>query len=229
MHGCRPCCHCADPLSALASVVHTASAAAVRAPAACAVLGQRACRQSSSIRTCSLAPRSFAQVPLAVCIRSVQAGIYPNVFQAARAIVAAAGVRGLFTGFLPTVLEDVPDMAGKCQGRVWSCRLRFSCLECCLAQWCPRCWSTLWTWRARPTRLGRPLLRPTVTGRHIALAWSATLSCQLLPALLTLLPPHFPPCSQVCCVRDDAGAAFESEWRTPRLCSRRPGHGWRGG
>eukprot|EP00887_Chlorella_sp_A99_P006829 scaffold2.g6829.t1 len=56
---------------------------------------------------------SVVKVPLAVCIRSVQAGIYPNLFAAARSIVARAGVRGLFTGFLPTVLEDVPDMAVK--------------------------------------------------------------------------------------------------------------------
>ncbi|GIL92071.1 hypothetical protein Vretimale_14952 [Volvox reticuliferus] len=56
---------------------------------------------------------SFVKVPLAVCIRSVQAGVYPNVFAAARSITAAAGPRGLFTGYLPTVLEDVPDMAIK--------------------------------------------------------------------------------------------------------------------
>ena len=56
---------------------------------------------------------SFVKVPLAVCIRSVQAGIYPNFAAAARSIVAAAGPRGLFTGYLPTVLEDVPDMAIK--------------------------------------------------------------------------------------------------------------------
>lgn len=37
------------------------------------------------------------KVPIAVCIRSVQAGVYPNVVQAARSIVQAAGVRGLFT------------------------------------------------------------------------------------------------------------------------------------
>lgn len=55
---------------------------------------------------------SFVKVPLAVCIRSVQAGVYPNVFNAARSIVKAAGPRGLFTGYLPTVLEDVPDMVG---------------------------------------------------------------------------------------------------------------------
>mmetsp|Transcript_13587 Transcript_13587/g.23888 ORF Transcript_13587/g.23888 Transcript_13587/m.23888 type:complete len:445 (-) Transcript_13587:491-1825(-) len=56
---------------------------------------------------------SVVKVPLAVCIRSVQAGVYPNAFAACRSIVSAAGVRGLFTGFLPTVLEDVPDMAIK--------------------------------------------------------------------------------------------------------------------
>lgn len=56
---------------------------------------------------------SVVKVPLAVCIRSVQAGVYPNVFKAASAITEAAGVRGLFTGYLPTLLEDVPDMAFK--------------------------------------------------------------------------------------------------------------------
>eukprot|EP00191_Tetraselmis_sp_GSL018_P005791 CAMPEP_0177611448 /NCGR_PEP_ID=MMETSP0419_2-20121207/20495_1 /TAXON_ID=582737 /ORGANISM="Tetraselmis sp., Strain GSL018" /LENGTH=387 /DNA_ID=CAMNT_0019107175 /DNA_START=628 /DNA_END=1788 /DNA_ORIENTATION=+ len=53
------------------------------------------------------------KVPLAVCIRSVQADVYPNAFAAARSIIASAGVRGLFTGFVPTMLEDVPDMAFK--------------------------------------------------------------------------------------------------------------------
>lgn len=56
---------------------------------------------------------SFVKVPLAVCIRSVQAGVYPNVVNASKSIVKAAGARGLFTGFLPTFLEDVPDMAVK--------------------------------------------------------------------------------------------------------------------
>jgi solute carrier family 25 S-adenosylmethionine transporter 26 len=56
---------------------------------------------------------SVVKVPLAVCIRSVQAGIYPSARSAAASIVAAAGVRGLFTGYLPTLLEDVPDMAFK--------------------------------------------------------------------------------------------------------------------
>ncbi|GBF92137.1 mitochondrial carrier protein [Raphidocelis subcapitata] len=53
------------------------------------------------------------KVPIAVCIRSVQAGVYPNVVVAARSITGAAGVPGLFTGFLPTIMEDVPDMAVK--------------------------------------------------------------------------------------------------------------------
>lgn len=56
---------------------------------------------------------SFVKVPLAVCIRSVQAGVYPNPIVAARTITKAAGVRGLFTGLVPTVLEDIPDMAIK--------------------------------------------------------------------------------------------------------------------
>ena len=43
----------------------------------------------------------------------MQAGVYPNVFHAARSITDAAGVRGLFTGYLPNLLEDVPDMAFK--------------------------------------------------------------------------------------------------------------------
>lgn len=56
---------------------------------------------------------SVVKVPLAVCIRSVQAGVYPSAPEAAASIVKAAGVRGLFTGYVPTLLEDVPDMAVK--------------------------------------------------------------------------------------------------------------------
>lgn len=56
---------------------------------------------------------AFVKVPLAVTIRSVQAGVYKNPVQAARTIVAGAGVRGLFTGLVPTILEDIPDMAVK--------------------------------------------------------------------------------------------------------------------
>ena len=53
------------------------------------------------------------KVPIAVCIRSVQAKVFPNVFVAASSIVKRAGPRGLYTGFLPTVFEHVPDMAVK--------------------------------------------------------------------------------------------------------------------
>ena len=56
---------------------------------------------------------SVVKVPIAVCIRSVQAGVYPNAVDAAKSIVRSAGARGLFTGYLPTLLEDVPDMAVK--------------------------------------------------------------------------------------------------------------------
>lgn len=56
---------------------------------------------------------SVVKVPLAVCIRSVQAKVYPNPFCAAHSICQAAGPRGLFTGYVPTLLEDVPDMAFK--------------------------------------------------------------------------------------------------------------------
>ena len=108
---------------------------------------------------------SVVKVPLAVCIRSVQAGLHPNPIAAAQSLVRAAGVRSLFTvcatppittsivlslfmvlcstihliekwcklctdsllhqtqrtkndscgvqGFVPTLLEDVPDMAVK--------------------------------------------------------------------------------------------------------------------
>jgi hypothetical protein len=44
------------------------------------------------------------KVPIAVCIRSVQAGVYPDVVQAARSIIKAAGPRGLFTVRFTTTL-----------------------------------------------------------------------------------------------------------------------------
>lgn len=56
---------------------------------------------------------SVVKVPLAVCIRSVQAGVYANAVEAAVSITSAVGVRGLFTGYIPTLLEDIPDMACK--------------------------------------------------------------------------------------------------------------------
>ena len=40
---------------------------------------------------------SVVKVPLAVCVRSVQAGVYPGPLAAAQSIVRTAGVRSLFT------------------------------------------------------------------------------------------------------------------------------------
>lgn len=56
---------------------------------------------------------SVLKVPLSVSVRSVQAGIYKDALTAIVSIVKAVGVRGLFTGYLPTIMEDVPDMAVK--------------------------------------------------------------------------------------------------------------------
>uniref|UniRef100_A0A7S0S2B4 Mitochondrial carrier protein n=1 Tax=Chlamydomonas leiostraca TaxID=1034604 RepID=A0A7S0S2B4_9CHLO len=85
--------------------------------AACNVLSRQTDLPPSGVAFCAggiaAMGSSVVKVPLAVCIRSVQAGVYPNVFDACRSIVAQAGWRGLFTGFLPTLLEDVPDMAIK--------------------------------------------------------------------------------------------------------------------
>lgn len=59
------------------------------------------------------ASSSVVKVPIAVCVRSVQAGVYSSPFQAASSIVKQTGPRGLFTGYVPTLMEDVPDMAFK--------------------------------------------------------------------------------------------------------------------
>ena len=55
----------------------------------------------------------LVKVPIAVCLRSVQAGVYPNTFVAAKRITQAAGYRGLLAGYFPSLLEDVPDTAVK--------------------------------------------------------------------------------------------------------------------
>lgn len=56
---------------------------------------------------------SVIKVPIAVCIRNVQAGNFRNAVEAFQGLVREHGVRGLFRGYVPTVLEDVPDMAFK--------------------------------------------------------------------------------------------------------------------
>ena len=56
---------------------------------------------------------SVVKVPLAVCVRSVQAGVYSHPLTAAQSIVQTAGVRSLFTvrtplltSFQTTMLQD---------------------------------------------------------------------------------------------------------------------------
>lgn len=56
---------------------------------------------------------SFIKVPASVCIRGVQAGLHNNIFACAVNTVKTSGVQGLFVGYFPTLIEDVPDMAVK--------------------------------------------------------------------------------------------------------------------
>lgn len=56
---------------------------------------------------------SVIKVPIAVCIRNVQAGNFKNAFEAARSIIKDHGVKGLYRGWVPSVVEDMPDMAFK--------------------------------------------------------------------------------------------------------------------
>jgi solute carrier family 25 S-adenosylmethionine transporter 26 len=54
---------------------------------------------------------SFVRVPGDTCRHQTQAYMHANVFAAARTIVARGGVRGLYLGYLPTLLRDVPELA----------------------------------------------------------------------------------------------------------------------
>lgn len=56
---------------------------------------------------------SFVKVPIAVCIRNVQAGNFKNAAEAARCIMRDHGFKGLYRGWVPSVVEDMPDMAFK--------------------------------------------------------------------------------------------------------------------
>ena len=73
---------------------------------------------------------SVVKVPLAVCIRSVQAGVYPNVIKAAQEIVQAAGQQTSFAASSMLHLGlgyhvMLHDFAKLCSGLVllWSRRL----------------------------------------------------------------------------------------------------------
>lgn len=56
---------------------------------------------------------SVIKVPIAVCIRNVQAGNYRNALEAAQTILRDHGAKGLYRGWVPSVVEDMPDMAFK--------------------------------------------------------------------------------------------------------------------
>lgn len=64
---------------------------------------------------------SVVKVPLAVCIRSVQAGLHPNPIAAAQSLVRSAGVRSLFTVW---TTANVCSTSVKCLiSRVFTCSI----------------------------------------------------------------------------------------------------------
>ncbi|KAK9804260.1 hypothetical protein WJX72_003751 [[Myrmecia] bisecta] len=54
---------------------------------------------------------ALVRVPTDTLKHRVQAYMHGNIFQAARSIVASEGIGGLYHGFLPTLLRDVPELA----------------------------------------------------------------------------------------------------------------------
>ncbi|CAD7699192.1 unnamed protein product [Ostreobium quekettii] len=54
---------------------------------------------------------SIVRVPTDTMRHRVQAYMHPNVFQAGMCIAQKEGLRGLYSGFLPTLLRDVPEIA----------------------------------------------------------------------------------------------------------------------
>jgi hypothetical protein len=54
---------------------------------------------------------SFVRVPGDTCRHQTQAYLHNSFFSAARTIVTRDGVRGLYLGYLPTLLRDVPELA----------------------------------------------------------------------------------------------------------------------
>lgn len=57
------------------------------------------------------APSTQLRVPTDTLRHRVQAYLHPNVGAAARTIAAKEGPRGLFRGFGPTIMRDVPEIA----------------------------------------------------------------------------------------------------------------------
>jgi solute carrier family 25 (mitochondrial S-adenosylmethionine transporter), member 26 len=54
---------------------------------------------------------TIVRVPTDTLRHRVQAYLHPNVFQAVPQLFRAKGLRGFFSGFVPTVLRDVPEIA----------------------------------------------------------------------------------------------------------------------
>ncbi|KAK9840744.1 hypothetical protein WJX81_001695 [Elliptochloris bilobata] len=54
---------------------------------------------------------AFVRVPTDTLKHRVQAYVLPDVFRGARSIVANEGMGGLYSGLLPTLLRDVPEIA----------------------------------------------------------------------------------------------------------------------
>jgi hypothetical protein len=54
---------------------------------------------------------SIVRVPADTLKHRVQAYMHPNVFEAFRSVVTAEGIGGLYKGFWPTLLRDVPEIA----------------------------------------------------------------------------------------------------------------------
>ena len=54
---------------------------------------------------------SIVRVPTDTIRHRVQAYLHPNVFRAGICILRKEGLLGLYSGFLPTLLRDVPEIA----------------------------------------------------------------------------------------------------------------------
>jgi len=83
--------------------------------AACNLLARHTDMAAGSVAfvagAAAAASGSVVKVPLAVCIRSVQAGVYPNVVNAASSIVRAAGARPLHPA---PAARTMPERESKC-------------------------------------------------------------------------------------------------------------------
>ena len=54
---------------------------------------------------------ALVRVPTDTLKHRVQAYLHQDIFEAARTICKSSGVRGLYRGFWPTLMRDVPEIA----------------------------------------------------------------------------------------------------------------------